>query len=702
MTRIALPDTSLPAVARSLSIGGVPILFGTFDGVLRYYVSPTGSSSGDGSIAHPWSLDYVRTGAGGLIQPGAVVYLLAGTYYSTIGYTFTLSGTLANPITFRAYPGATVILDGAIRQFVDSPSTSWTPDGALSTGHNVYKATVTLDPSTGGYYTGFVSIGGELYSLAAHRDGSIYGADFLKSDYHLFRSPTTAEVAARVAAGQPAYQPASDNYYLGPGVAFKPTSGTAGELRIRLDNSTAEAQCGRDVAQVTDFDPRNQPIYLFGSNSVGINVTGSHLRFEGIQVRNYFTTIQHSASSQSDLEYRGCKLRPGFFGIRMGNTTGLRMIGCELDGVMDSSKWWVAWQDVKGGYFTNGDHVRKCAIDGGLSTQVELTGNRISEFFDGILTQRVRDWKLRYNFFDHVWDDAWQVYSHLEFIDIGYCLFYGAGPSHDGSGSTTLLDDPGTVWLHHSLINTTTRPVFYGRKGRPDIWGEAEPIPFSTHGIPNSPDRYTSPWKMYYLTVISGFGPPASQTRFNEATGAVSTPTSSFADPIGAGLFGGELCMSLAPHEVMNNIFYVRDGRTIAQDAYTTGNRERWDGNVYWKPRSGPFSGAITDEGWFWRGYHSIIRNVHTSVGVISGQSTPYTQTPAQLRAQPHVLTDTQVDYAPGWEASGLAVDPALNAFGLPTHPDVATGAVDLTATGWPDTGVYQPSRGAPLLPIAV
>ncbi len=87
---------------------GPPLPPGTRVG---YYVTPGGSSSGDGSDANPWSLSYALGGAGGQVNPGDTIWVRAGTYTGT--YTSTLSGTVAAPIIVRAYPGERAILNGS-------------------------------------------------------------------------------------------------------------------------------------------------------------------------------------------------------------------------------------------------------------------------------------------------------------------------------------------------------------------------------------------------------------------------------------------------------------------------------------------------------------------------------------------------------------------------------------------------------------
>jgi hypothetical protein len=79
-------------------------------GAAAYFVSPTGSSSADGSLPHPWDLGSALTNAAGLIQPGDTVWLRGGTYRGN--FRSTLQGTSAKPIVVRQYPGERAIIDG--------------------------------------------------------------------------------------------------------------------------------------------------------------------------------------------------------------------------------------------------------------------------------------------------------------------------------------------------------------------------------------------------------------------------------------------------------------------------------------------------------------------------------------------------------------------------------------------------------------
>jgi hypothetical protein len=77
-----------------------------------FYVSPTGSSTADGSIGNPWSLQHALSGAGGQVGPGDTVYIRGGTYPN--GGSLTVSGSATGGhVVFSGYPGETPIIKQA-------------------------------------------------------------------------------------------------------------------------------------------------------------------------------------------------------------------------------------------------------------------------------------------------------------------------------------------------------------------------------------------------------------------------------------------------------------------------------------------------------------------------------------------------------------------------------------------------------------
>jgi hypothetical protein len=75
---------------------------------LHFYVSPTGSPSGDGSFTNPWDLATALAGPA-TVTPGSTIWLRGGTYtdgpHFGHGFVSTLTGTPEAPIVVRQYPG---------------------------------------------------------------------------------------------------------------------------------------------------------------------------------------------------------------------------------------------------------------------------------------------------------------------------------------------------------------------------------------------------------------------------------------------------------------------------------------------------------------------------------------------------------------------------------------------------------------------
>ena len=78
-------------------------------GAAEWYVAPTGTSSGDGSMARPWDLQTALKHPSS-VHAGDTIWLRGGMYNGR--YTSTLTGTAASPIIVRQYPHERATLSG--------------------------------------------------------------------------------------------------------------------------------------------------------------------------------------------------------------------------------------------------------------------------------------------------------------------------------------------------------------------------------------------------------------------------------------------------------------------------------------------------------------------------------------------------------------------------------------------------------------
>ena len=92
---------------------GVPGGGGGSRGGTSHYVSPSGSSAGDGTLARPWDLATAlgRGGAGGRIAPGDTIWLRGGTYRGAV--VSSVHGAPGAPVVVRQYRGERAVIDAA-------------------------------------------------------------------------------------------------------------------------------------------------------------------------------------------------------------------------------------------------------------------------------------------------------------------------------------------------------------------------------------------------------------------------------------------------------------------------------------------------------------------------------------------------------------------------------------------------------------
>jgi hypothetical protein len=92
------------------------------EGNALYVDGANGSDEQDGTQERPW-----RTVNHAVRQmlPGDVLYLRGGTYYENV--VLPKSGAEGKPITIRSYPGELVVIDGGLREFLETPATAWLP-----------------------------------------------------------------------------------------------------------------------------------------------------------------------------------------------------------------------------------------------------------------------------------------------------------------------------------------------------------------------------------------------------------------------------------------------------------------------------------------------------------------------------------------------------------------------------------------------
>jgi hypothetical protein len=412
-----------------------------------------------------------------------------------------------------------------------------------------------------------------------------------------------------------------------------------------------------------------------------LRISGSHLVIDGFQIDNFYGCFLMNDNPQTDITIRNCRGRPIYFGARCGFVDGLTFDSCKFSAHMPSDHWWVAYQDIKGARYPGrlqfpgeppADHVRKAGLDLGVAANVKVLNCILDEFFDGILAKgrphgappaapTAHDIEVASTRFNHIWDDAWQMTGSLYNIDFHHNHCYGAGPSIDNPQQNPQAD---TIYIHHNVIDTTTRPIFRGRLGSPGA-GIDEPSPLPSH---LSSADFSWPRKLYYNTIVTGHTCDGADVGWALPKAGTQQGT----------------------HEVYNNIFLVADGRPGGRDFDATNEHELYDGNVYWC-----YFTEVRQVLSPWRllTYYDENHDKHT-INLLNYNPAGNVVTVAQLRAF-LAQADGPNSYNSDWECFGVSEDPQIDDEYKPHNPSCLTGAVNLTSRGWPGVASYEPGRGA-------
>jgi hypothetical protein len=622
-----------------------------------YWVAPTGVDTAPGTEAQPW-----RTLAASVnkLVSGDTLCVGGGTYPEK-NIAMTVSGTAAAPITIRRVQGEQPLVDGAFSAYQAINNLKWhVYDGAK----NIYESDDTYTSAEfAGFIGGEIEASGKTFKLVGYLDRSNagtfcgHGYEYLASDYHDYDRCMPR--------------------YVGPGIAYGDASGLGGHIYIRLVAPTANSlvlstpypswytDYTSRFFNSTTFDPRLYKVSIFGVGN-GISANASYVVVDGLNISHHQYGAIHTAGAANYWTYQNLTFVPGLYGLRLNlGTHDILIDHVTFEGRLPM---WLGESDMKGAELVAGP-----AQVAGITTENNVYGltvqsSTFNHVFDGILLPGTgeHDHKILSNRADDVRDDFVQLGSTSYNIEIAYNLIKGAGPSHHGNGDPAQAT-AGTKYIHHNIIDASMSTLwvrndpkgFYAMDTSSRYW--QSPNPISSHGGGGCTGG--DPWRIYQNTFISG----------NKIYSGFE----------GVHLFstGGVNNSTGVKHEVYNNIFHEIVNNTYFPDARVHFTRswrlrpEAWeiyDGNLYSRA-AGATSAFFVD----------TLNNY---------RMTPLTNynSLSAFKSSMNDFSDTQVNYTPGWENSGIAADPQLidiaNENYRPASGSPAlTGAVDLSnKTTWP------------------
>jgi len=434
-----------------------------------YYIAPTGSDSGTGSITAPWlSLNYAFT----KLRPGDNLYLRGGTYYES-GITTSLDGNSSNPITIQSYPEEHAIIDGGVPYFKTTKSSEWE----------------LVDPSI------------NLYRSKRTFSGSFVGAWLLDHDVQIieYGSTQTARCCSGNGIVSTLYNPSgSTPIYMGPGVNIRDNY-----IYIRLELGPYDKydKNGKIINITTDANPNNHKIDVFTTNTL-ISLPGaSHLIFRDIEFIGAIKIMKWNSGTHN-IELDGCTIKHSRNGIAT-NGYDNEIHNCVFDNGMGE---YVYWTDIK-------NYCNECAEAYPEFQSFAMVGdmegfnihhNVFKNTMDGIWVTGGQGIRITENLFMNTRDDAlniiWGVGAEIDRNMFWHVMAgISMNPGLDREG--------GHAYIHHNVIDNS----YYQRGGRPGNYRENRwpqwtvVTPFSRHG------RITANayWKLYQNTIIvrkGGYG----------------------------------------------------------------------------------------------------------------------------------------------------------------------------------------------------
>lgn len=555
-----------------------------------YYVDPThGDDTNDGSIKKPW-----KTMQHGVrrLKPGDTLYLREGNYYETV--YLTQSGAEDSPIVIAAYPGELPVLDGGLREFLDSPDTSWAPvkDGAA----DEYVSTKTY-PEAADRQTPHQFLPGSWEPMWGREDERPLALGHFADSMvplHGYRAPEDLRATNE-------FQTESKNegaVYCGPGLWFNRRTN---RIHARLAHHKL-AGLG-DRAYRGETDPRKLPLVVaagFGRDVLRVNGI-KHVRIEGLVLRGATGSPMIHVYGSQDIHLDHLTVYGGFPALLVNASQQIRLTHSALRGLAAP---WSGRSHMK--YRGTPSYQIVLQNSQPINEDIELAHCEFTDDHDFAFLRYAKKLQFHHNFVDNFNDDGLECGAKLRWHTIyihhnriGACLGVLQQHEIDKDESPATHDADSGVYFYRNVVDQRAG-AYYGLPREPDASGaflhhEGEIL--SDHGSPTYPVM-----RIYHNTFIRR--EPVWRNYF---------------------LFGlGARALGNTQRDVFNNLFVQMNGVPGAVVYGNEAGQLREGGNLLW--------------------------------GVVEGSAKkvdPF----AKLRNSP-LFKSSQEVYAPGWTTNDLVADP--------------------------------------------
>lgn len=620
-----LPQRPLPKpIARALTKGPA------------FHVDPRrGDDRNDGSAAKPW-----KTAQHGVrrLRPGDTLYLRGGTYHEKI--YLTRSGTADAPIVLASYPGELAVIDGGLREFLDSPATSWEPLKGGAAGEYV-STRAYLNADDRRVPTQFLPAGWEpMWGIEEQRPLAL--GHFADSMVPLHGYRTLADLRATNELHRGKKDPGG--VYCGPGLWYNRETG---RIHVRLAHHQLAGLGGR--AYRGETDPRKLPLVValgFGDDVFRISGV-KHVRVEGLVLRGATGSPMIHVYGSEGVHLDHLTVYGGFPGLLINASKAVRVTHSAFRGLAAP---WTGRPHMK----YRGTASYQVVLQNGqpYNEDIELANCEFTDDHDFAFLRYARGLRFHHNFVDNFNDDGLECGAKLRWhrIDIhhnriGACLGVFQQHEIDRDESPATHDPDSGLFVYRNVFDQRAG-VYYGLPAKDDPTGDYlrhEGHLISDHGSPTYPVM-----RVYHNTFLRRG--PVFRDYFLFGLGA-------------AGLRNTE-------RDVFNNLF-VQEGRVPG--AVILGKEAagplREGGNLLWGVKEGP-----------------------------TGKARPF----ARLRSSP-LFESSRKFYPAGWTTDDRVADPKfvrLSSVNEESDLRLAAGSPAIDAglpvpAKWPDP-LRDADRGKP------
>ena len=518
--------------------------------------SARGDDGGVGSEKAPW-----KTLAHALrkLKPGDTLYLRGGVFYEKVALT--RSGAAEAPITIGSFPGELAIIDGGLREFAESPATSWEPFAGGAEGE--FFSTKTFpDADARRAPQQFLPASWEpMWGIEDERPLAL--GHFADSMVPLHGYRNAIDLRATSEFWISGKKEKDTGIYCGPGLWFDRDTG---RIHIRLAHHKL-AGLG-DHAYRGETDPRKLPLVVaLGFGDDVVRLTGvKHVRLQNLAFRGATGSPMIHAYGAEDVAIDHVTIFGGFPCILVDASKDIRVTHSAFRGLAAP---WSSRAHMK--YRGTPTYQIVLRNDQPGNENIEFAWCEFTDDHDFAFLRYAKNLQFHHNFVDNFNDDGLEcgpkLRSHTIFIHenrIGACL--SPFTQHEGDKDESPLDhDP---------------------KAGQFIFRNVIDLRAGTYRSPPTQDDPSGAFLHYEGHLAGDHGGPIwPVTHFYQNTVLRETPT--FRDYF---LFGlGAQGLRNTERDVFNNIFVQMEkvpGAGFAGIKEAGSLRE--GGNILWGVKDGP------------------------------------------------------------------------------------------------------------------